>query len=153
MSQTGAISVKLSDWANDRKRLSAVRREVFIIEQSVPESIELDDWDPSSIHVVAENSTEKAVGTARLMPSGRIGRMAVLKPYRHRGIGAAMLQKLIETARERKFTEVHLHAQVGAIGFYEKFGFKAEGGVFLDAGIEHRNMRLRISDIFTPQSR
>ncbi|MCB1757674.1 MAG: GNAT family N-acetyltransferase [Gammaproteobacteria bacterium] len=138
------FSVRLADWSRDKTSLSHVRYEVFVIEQSVPIELELDEWDERSIHVLAQSGDGQVIGTGRLLPDGRIGRMAVLQTHRQDGVGAAMLRLLLETAQTRGLTEVSLHAQISATGFYEKFGFVAEGDVFLDAGIEHRTMRLKL---------
>ena len=82
-----------------------------------------------------------AVGTGRLLPDGRIGRMAVLKGWRGSGAGSAVLAELLRMAQAAGFRSVVLNAQTHAIGFYARFGFQPEGDVFLEAGIPHRAMR------------
>ncbi len=129
-------------WATGAQRLSAVRRAVFIVEQHVPEALEWDDDDARSIHALAESRTGLPVGTARLLPDGHIGRMAVLREWRRSGVGAALLRSLLGEAASRGHRIVRLNAQVRAIGFYERFGFEAHGPLFDDAGIPHRAMRL-----------
>jgi ElaA protein len=103
----------------------------------------MDDLDAISVHVLAEFDG-KPVGTGRLIPvgdrKGKIGRMAVLKPYRGRGVGSAVIARLMVVAAERGMRTLSLAAQLHAIPFYERFGFVAHGDVFLDAGIEHREM-------------
>ncbi len=136
------FSVTLTCWGSDRVKLSAVRRTVFIEEQSVPEELELDENDADCEHVLATLHDGTAIGAGRLMPDGRIGRMAVIRQYRGHGVGLAMLELLVQNAQERKLPNVHLHSQCSAIGFYEKLGFIADGDIFQDAGIDHRNMRL-----------
>jgi predicted GNAT family N-acyltransferase len=83
-----------------------------------------------------------AIGTARLLPDGHVGRVAVLPAWRGRGVGAALLQLMLDTALRERRAEVLLNAQVRALGFYRQFGFVAEGEVFDDAGIPHQAMRL-----------
>lgn len=124
--------------------MSAVRRAVFIEEQSVPEELELDEHDSQCLHVIAILSDNNAIGTGRLMLDGRIGRMAVLKDYRGIGVGLAILKSLVQIAQDKHLPNIHLHSQCSAIGFYEKLGFIAEGEIFMDAGIEHRNMKLTL---------
>jgi ElaA protein len=122
---------------------AAIRMEVFVREQHVPEDEEMDDLDAISVHVLAFVAGEP-VGTGRLIPvgddQGKIGRMAVLKRYRGQGVGSAIIARLMEVAREQGMSALSLAAQVHAIPFYERFGFVAHGDVFLEAGIEHREM-------------
>ena len=133
-------SISRVAWEDGCATLKSIRFEVFVDEQAVPIEEELDDMDESSIHFLATVS-EKPVGTARLLRSGQIGRMAVLKPYRRHGIGAALLDAAVETALREGHPEPFLHAQTHALNFYAANGFVAFGDVFLDAGIEHRAMR------------
>lgn len=134
------IDCCVTTWAVDRPLLQQVRRQVFIVEQEVPEPEEWDDEDPLSVHVLATRNREP-VGTGRLTPAGKIGRMAVLSEVRGRGVGSRVLHMLIEEALHRGLLEVRLSAQLQAIPFYQKHGFSAEGPVFMDAGIPHRSMR------------
>ncbi|HKX37937.1 MAG TPA: GNAT family N-acetyltransferase [Burkholderiales bacterium] len=128
------------EWHEARERASPIRFEVFVREQRVPAEIELDDMDAKCLHALAFHQ-EKAVGTGRLLPDGHIGRMAVLKPYRGKGIGAAMLERLVEAARARGHREVALSAQVHAVPFYRAHGFVEEGAEYEEAGIVHQAMR------------
>ncbi len=132
-------------WATGAERLSAVRRAVFIVEQHVPEALEWDDDDARSIHALAESRAGLPVGTARLLPDGHIGRMAVLRDWRRAGVGAALLRCLLAEAGSHGHRIVRLNAQIQAIGFYERFGFEAHGPLFDDAGIPHRAMRLSLA--------
>jgi predicted GNAT family N-acyltransferase len=130
----------VTTWSVDRPLLQRVRRQVFVVEQEVPESEEWDAEDPVSVHVLATRNREP-VGTGRLTPAGKIGRMAVLSEVRGRGVGGRILRMLLEEAVHRGLLELRLNAQVHAIPFYEKHGFAAEGPVFMEAGIPHRSMR------------
>jgi predicted GNAT family N-acyltransferase len=130
-------------WNADRPVLQRIRRAVFIEEQKVPESDEWDDDDVVSAHVIARLNREP-VGTGRLNPAGKIGRIAVIAGFRGHGIGALILRRLIEEARHRGFREIYLHAQVQALPFYEKLGFRSEGDKFDEAGISHVRMRLAL---------
>lgn len=139
------VKIIVSDWQDLQSDATAIRGEVFVKEQNVPIEIELDEMDSVCIHAVAYVDDER-MGTGRLLPDGHIGRMAVLKTARGLGVGGKILQTLIDKARERGDQEVILSAQVHAIPFYERFGFVAEGPVYKDANIDHRDMRLKLQD-------
>ena len=131
--------IELMDWESARELVSPIRFEVFVREQRVPAEIELDAIDAQCVHAVAFEK-ETAVGTGRLLPDGHIGRMAILKPWRGRGIGSAILGSLIDAARRRGDREVMLSAQVHAVAFYRAHGFQPEGEVYEEAGIPHQAM-------------
>jgi len=135
-----AFKVKTATWPDDNATLKSIRFEVFVDEQKVPAESEVDEHDPRSIHAIAW-ADGVAAGCGRLLPDGHIGRMAVRKPFRGQGVGAALLVHLIERARQRGDDQVVLSAQTHAIGFYEKFGFVVENGEYLDCDIPHRDMR------------
>lgn len=139
------VRVDIVDWLNYREQLLAIRFEVFVHEQGVPEEEEHDDQDHLCVHALARLNDEP-VGTGRLLPTGKIGRMAVLARCRNHGIGALLLHKLMEQARALGFEQVYLDAQLGAIAFYERHGFVASGPVFKDAGIDHRRMSRPLGD-------
>ena len=94
--------------------------------------------------MLAVTSKRDAVGTARLDPAGKIGRVAVLPQYRGTGIGGAMIGHLVDLARTLGLTQVQLNSQSPAIGFYARMGFQAEGPEFVEVGIPHRRMVVRI---------
>ena len=130
-------------WEEARAHAAPIRFAVFVEEQGVPAEIELDDMDPVSLHAVAFRG-EEAIGTARLLPDGHIGRMAVTKGWRVRGVGAAMLECLVKEARARGHREVVLSAQAHAAGFYRALGFSPEGDEYVEAGIPHLQMKRRL---------
>jgi predicted GNAT family N-acyltransferase len=142
--------IRLTDWERDREALIAVRFEVFVREQKVPEDMEVDAMDPLSRHAIAEDEAGRAIGTGRLLPDGHIGRMAVLREWRQYKVGSALLEALIALGAERGHREVVLSAQTHAIPFYERFGFLAYGPVYDDCGIPHRDMRLSLEHPATP---
>ncbi len=133
------------DYATALAELRAVRDAVFVQEQQVPHELEHDALDPLCHHVLARDDAGHPIGTARLTPEHRIGRMAVLPPWRGQGVGDALLVALLEEARRRHWPDVSLHAQVSAEGFYARHGFLPEGERFLEAGIEHQGMRRVLS--------
>jgi predicted GNAT family N-acyltransferase len=142
--ETG-IGVRLVAWDEARGALASVRRAVFIVEQGVPEALEWDDDDASGLHGLASAASGEAIGTARLLTDGHIGRMAVLRAWRGHGVGTLLLAAMVEAARARGHRYARLNAQVQALPFYRRFGFEAEGEAFLDAGIAHRRMTLRLT--------
>lgn len=143
MNSESTAQVRVARWDADEETLQRIRSAVFVLEQGVPRSIEWDGKDSEAGHVIAELDGEP-VGCGRLLPEGRIGRLAVLEAYRGRGLGRLMLDALISEARKTGMAGVHLHAQANAIDFYEKAGFVAEGERFLEADIEHQNMLLEL---------
>jgi predicted GNAT family N-acyltransferase len=141
MSRTSQFTVRAADWSSDGPALRAIRTQVFIEEQQVPAALEWDSDDDRAVHVLVLAPDGTAVGTGRLLPAGRIGRMAVLKEWRGKGAGGALLARLLELAHRLQLDDVVLHAQTHAIGFYARFGFRPEGEVFMEADIPHRVMR------------
>ena len=142
MSATFTISILAWDKALPLAR--PVREEVFVAEQKVPLELEWDEWDERSDHAVARDASGRAIGTARLLPDGRIGRMAVLREWRRRGVGAALMEALLQKAREQSLSRVTLHAQTHAAAFYRRFGFNERGEEFLEAEIPHVEMTLEL---------
>ena len=125
----------------------ALRRRVFIEEQGVSEADEIDDLDGEAIHLLAVDAG-RPVGTARLLiqgETGKIGRVCVLAESRGAGIGAALIRAAVaDLAAMPGISRAKLGAQVHALGFYERLGFAAVGPVYMDAGIEHRDMVLAL---------
>ena len=142
--------------AADLEEVYALRHEVFVLGQDVPEELERDELDAEADHAVARLDG-RVVGTGRLVDGrideegvlepgtagtvGTIGRMAVAETARGRGTGRALLDLLVARAAERGLPAVELHAQLHARGFYERAGFTPFGDVYLEAGIEHLGMR------------
>jgi predicted GNAT family N-acyltransferase len=136
--------VEPADYTIDFKDLRSVREPVFVVEQQVPLEEEWDALDPKCHHVIARDAAHRPIGTGRLTPEHKIGRMAVLREWRGRGVGEALLVALVDQARALGLREVRLNAQVGALGFYEKFGFESYGERFEEAGIQHQAMKLEL---------
>ncbi|WP_426689125.1 GNAT family N-acetyltransferase [Rhodanobacter ginsengiterrae] len=138
--------IEVADWSNDEQRaaLLDLRETVFIREQGVPEQRERDGLDGDCWHLLARNEAGQPIGCGRLTPAHKIGRMAVLRDWRGRGVGVALLRELVARARTQGWPEVALDAQVSAMGFYEREGFDAYGEEFEDAGLAHRAMRLAL---------
>ena len=139
-----AFSVKQVLWSEAQRRLRAVREAVFMTEQGVPAELEWDGLDPVCVHFLAFGAPGEAIGTARFTPDGHVGRMAVLAPWRGRGVGRSLMEAALAEARLRGMRSLVLNAQTHAQGFYLRFGFTPEGGEFLDAGIPHVRMTRRL---------
>ena len=140
-----AYTLRIASWQDDGLALRKVRETVFVREQHVPVELEWDEFDMNCLHLLAVDSAKNAIGTGRLLPNGVIGRMAVLRKWRGRGVGGALLLRLLEEARKKEIQQVTLNAQQYASGFYAKFGFQMAGKEFMDAGIPHIRMSLWLS--------
>ncbi|MEU3478694.1 GNAT family N-acetyltransferase [Streptomyces sp. NPDC033754] len=151
---TTAYTVREAVGPEDREACFAVRREVFVEEQGVPQELEYDTYDTTAVHVLAVREDGLPLGTGRLLHGsdalgrtggdasvGSLGRLAVAKAARGLGVGAALVRGIEDAARERGLAAVDLHAQTHALGFYERLGYEAYGPEFPDAGIPHRSMR------------
>ena len=134
--------IRKASWKEDRQVLRQVRRKVFIEEQNVPEELEWDEFDETAQHIIALDNNNNPVGTGRIKPDGQIGRMAVLKDWRNKGIGKTILDELLKIATRSNYPEIYLHAQLTAIKFYEKSEFIINSDEFMDAGIPHKTMIL-----------
>lgn len=120
----------------------SVRQEVFIVEQNIPEDIEIDEFDSIALHLILYD-IDKPIATGRIFQRSNscvIGRICVLKDYRGLSVGGLLMQYLLEKAVELGAKRIELDSQIYAIGFYRKFGFKECGNIFLDADIEHVKM-------------
>ena len=132
-------------WQDAIDALTDIRTQVFIEEQKVPVQDEWDSLDAISWHYLAQETSSVPVGCLRLTPDGQVTRLAVLKPYRGRGIAKDLMERVIKDAAERQFSGLFLHAQLPVIGFYEALGFSVSGPVFSDAGILHRPMTMALN--------
>lgn len=139
--------IVIQSWQEAKQVAYPIRKRVFIEEQGVPEDLELDQFDLLAHHALAYREQE-CIGTARLIilpdHQGQIGRMAVLPAYRRQGFGGQLLRALLEDGRSQGITQFELHAQLSAIPFYESLGFIAQGDIYDEAGIPHRDMILTI---------
>lgn len=143
--------IRRATWAQNQLRLRAVRQAVFVIEQGVPEALEWPEagegetLEANCAHWLAEDAQGASIGTARLSPAGQLGRMAVIQPWRGRGVGHALLMAVIAEAKSTGFKRVYLHAQTHAVAFYTRAGFSVSGQAFFEAGLPHRHMALALT--------
>lgn len=144
------IEVEQNQWAASKQALTSIRHQVFIEEQAIPEADEFDDKDSEAIHWLAYGPENVLMGTARLV-GDKVGRMAVLKPYRKRGVGSALMRRIIRYAAQNGLESIQLDAQMHAIPFYESMKFESSGPVFTDVGIAHQHMTLALKHFLHPR--
>ncbi len=138
------IDIRTGTWAEHQAAAQAIRYAVFVIEQNIPVELEWDEMDAVSLHAVAYDETGISLGTGRLLPDGHIGRMAVKKNARGQGVGGALLNALVELARQRGDKCAMLNAQAIAEPFYAAHGFARDGVEFMEAGIPHIGMAKKL---------
>lgn len=136
------VKITQVQWLEAEKPLRKVRTVVFIDEQHVPINLEWDDLDATAQHLLAVNDANEPIACARILNNGSIGRMAVLKAWRGRGVGSALLKRAMEIQLQHGIQNITLSAQMHAIAFYEKAGFEVISQPYLDADIQHVDMRL-----------
>jgi predicted GNAT family N-acyltransferase len=134
---SGDVKVNVMDWSAAIDHARPIRVAVFVEEQGVPIELEWDERDAISDHALAIDPAGRPLATGRLLPDGHIGRMAVLREARGRGIGGAVLRALMTRARTRGMATLRLNAQTHAAAFYARHGFRIIGPEFEEAGIPH----------------
>ncbi len=143
----GKLSYKLVTSDRELKAAFEVRLQVFVEEQGVSEELELDDLDQEALHMVVKDG-ERVIGTARVLfltaNQAKIERMAILKPFRRRGIGRGIISFLNEELRNKQVEQVVLHAQYAVVAFYKSCGFEESGLPFQEAGIKHIKMERQL---------
>ena len=137
------IQVEVVSWNLHKETLRSLRGKVFIEEQGVPQEIEWDGADDTATHFLLTRNTV-ALACGRMLPDGKVGRMAVLREHRGQGLGHKLLASMVEYARLHGMTRLYLHAQEHAINFYLDAGFFPYGERFEEAGIAHAAMELQI---------
>ncbi len=135
------VEVRTGDWNTLGRDAARLRTAVFVREQGIPADVEADALDASARHAVLYNRLGQPVATGRLLQQapgvGRIGRMAVDRSVRGAQWGRVLLAALVDAARARGDTQVQLHAQCSAQGFYERAGFTVAGAPYEEAGLAH----------------
>jgi predicted GNAT family N-acyltransferase len=135
-------------FASHAQALLSVRVPVFVDEQGVPRAIETDDRDAHCVHVLAlAGGTPVGTGRLDVAQDGKIGRVAVLRDWRGRGVGRAIMRQLHRFARGDGLAQVWCHAQRSAVPFYERLGYRPEGDEFEEAGIPHRRLRASLAEL------
>ena len=134
-----------------RQAVFAIRNRVFVEEQEVDPAHERDEFDETAHHVLGLiDGVPAGTGRGFIHPEhpseARVGRMAVLPEFRGRRIASRILAHLLDWARNQGKETVRLHAQCAAIPLYARFGFIPIGERFMEEGIEHLEMILRMPD-------
>ena len=138
------FNIEHVSYASHADEIASVRRKVFVEEQQIAEALEFDSHDALYYYVLARDLNHCPIGTARLSPDGKIGRMAVLAPWRRQSVGRNLLQALVEKSRILGLSQLTAHAQITALDFYKSFGFTPEGEVFIEAGLAHQAIRMSL---------
>lgn len=136
------LDIKLVENTEELQCCFHVREEVFIKEQRVSREEEMDEHDRTATHIIAY-CDGKVAGCARIRFMGtkaKLERLAIIKEFRKKGVGKEILRFMIAYCKEEGVVEAYGHAQLYARDFYEKCGFKARGGEFMEAGIRHIEM-------------
>ncbi len=138
------FTVSLVSWHDGEPLLRSIREAVFIREQGVPEELEWDGLDETCRHALALSHQGDAIGCGRMLSSGHIGRIAVLPEWREKRAGTAIMEALLDYARAHDYQQVDVDAQTYAVPFYHSFDFVESGKVFMDAGLPHIKMFLKL---------
>ncbi len=138
------FTVSLVSWHDGGPLLKSVREKVFIIEQGIAPELEWDNLDESCRHALALSHQGDAIGSGRMLADGHIGRIAVLPQWRNQKVGTAIMEAFLDYARAHEYKQVDVDAQTQAIPFYRNFDFIEEGKIFMDAGLPHIKMRLKL---------
>jgi len=141
------ITIKQIDNTKDLKTAQQIRHEVFVIGQHVPVEDEIDAYENICRHYLAFiNNSPAGAARWRITGSGvKLERFSVLKEYRGRGVGAALVEKVLKDVQisdECRGKPVYLHAQIEVVPLYRKFGFRKDGDIFEESGILHYKMVL-----------
>jgi len=134
--------IDIVEFERELEAIRAVRGTVFVEEQKVPVDLEWDGLDSECSHVLARALDNTPIGTGRLTPDDHVGRMAVMREWRGRGVSGAILKVLLNIARGQGRRRILLNSQTKAMPFYARFGFEPSGPEFMEAGIPHREMAL-----------
>ena len=138
------FTVSLVCWHDGEPLLKSIREAVFIREQGVPETLEWDELDAGCRHALALSHQGDAIGCGRMLADGHIGRIAVLPQWRKQKVGTAIIEALLDYARSHDYKQVDVDAQTHAVPFYRNFDFVEQGDEFMDAGLPHIKMRLKL---------
>jgi predicted GNAT family N-acyltransferase len=137
------LKIVSGSWKDLAVYAQAIREAVFIQEQHIAAEDEWDAEDAVAVHFIVFQH-DQAIATARLLSNNSIGRVAVLNTARGLGVGQRLMQAVIDHSRAEQRELVKLSSQVHAIGFYQALGFEVQGEEYLDCGIPHIDMYLKL---------
>jgi predicted GNAT family N-acyltransferase len=139
-----SFTVSLVSWHDGEPLLKSIREEVFVREQAIPAELEWDGLDEGARHALALSHKGDAIGCGRMLANGHIGRISVLPKWRKQKVGTAIMEALLDYARAHDYPQVDVDAQTYALPFYRGFGFVEQGKEFMDAGLPHIRMLLKL---------
>jgi len=143
-----SFSVSRVEWEMAAPLLKNIREKVFVCEWRIPKRIEFDRDDTKAFHIlVCDDKSQEPIATGRIMPSGEISRIAVLKPYRKNRLDEVVLSGLIKVANELELNEIYIHCPLSMVDYFIKHSFKTEGAVYMEAGIPRQRMVCQLSKI------
>lgn len=141
---TTSFTVSLVCWHDGEPLLRSIREAVFIREQGIPAELEWDGLDETCRHALALSHQGGAIGCGRMFANGHVGRISVLPQWRKQKVGTAIMEALLDYARAHDYKQVDVDAQTVSVPFYRKFGFAEQGKTFMDAGLPHIKMKLKL---------
>lgn len=142
-----SYSVSRVEWEQAAPLLKNVREQVFVCEWRIPKSIEFDQKDHFAYHVLAcHDKTQEPIGTGRILSSGEISRIAVLKYYRKDQVDKIIIQTLFNIARDMKVKEIFIYSPLDVIDYFRKFNFNTTGSVFMEAGMPRQKMTCPLNE-------
>lgn len=134
------MEISTVTWDDAQSSLRLIRQKVFIEEQQVPEELEWDGDDKTATHILGKEGN-RPVACARILKSGKLGRLAVLKDYRHHGWGGRILRAAEHHLKEQRKNKLYLNAQASSYDFYFQNGYRPSEEMFWDANIPHIRMQ------------
>ena len=144
--ETESFTIQVTRWRESCNEILAVRHKVFTIEQHFTEARTLRDLrDDNCYHLVVRNSEARVIATGRITPKGRIGKLAVLLPYRGIGIGSRMLQLLVQVGESKRVDDVSLTAELADRKFFDHHKFSISGPVFMKQGVPHQMLTRKLA--------
>jgi len=144
-SRIKAFKFETTSWQTSQEEILTIRHRVFMIEQHFSESILCDELDPDSFHIIVLNPVNTVVASGRLSQQGRIGRIAVLLPYRGAGIGSKILSDLVQIGKSNKLQDISLSAELDNRHFYDSKNFAANGPVYMKHGVPHQILTRKLA--------
>ncbi len=134
-----------TSWQKSCNEILAVRHKVFMIEQHFDNNVLCDLQDQDCYHLVVKNIEELVIAAGRITPQGRIGRIAVLLPYRRVGIGSKLLSELVKIGHAHKLRDISLNAELDNMHFYDSQNFLASGPVYMKQGVPHQMLTRKLA--------
>ncbi len=145
-----SYTVSRVQWEQAAPLLKNVREQVFVCEWRIPKNIEFDRKDHFAYHVLAcHDKSQEPIGTGRILSTGEISRIAVLRYCRKDQVDKIILRRLFKIAREMGLKEIFIYSPLNAIEYFQKFNFNTAGAVFMEAGMPRQKMTCLLSEVST----